>query len=297
MPAQESPHSAAAKVIASSEALLVCAGAGLGVDSGLPDFRGAEGFWNAYPRAQELGISFEELANPAWFQSDPAFAWGFYGHRYQLYRDTKPHAGFEILARWAGKMDHGYFVYTSNVDGQFQKAGFSDERIVECHGSLMHFQCVKPCCSASWPAPVTTSFQIDEARLVAQGELPRCTSCGGLARPNVLMFGDGSWTDGRSAAHEIRFRLWLRGLARGKLAVVELGAGNALPTVRRTAEQVAQAAGNPLIRINPRNPEGPANCISIAEGALEALEKIDAALAACAELPSGEVKKKGRGKK
>ncbi|MFA5263638.1 MAG: Sir2 family NAD-dependent protein deacetylase [Opitutaceae bacterium] len=278
MPAHESPHFAAAKVIASSEALLVCAGAGMGVDSGLPDFRGKEGFWKAYPRAKELGVSFEELANPAWFQSDPALAWGFYGHRYRLYCGTTPHEGFGILLRWAERMHHGHFVFTSNVDGQFQKAGFNDDRVVECHGSLMQLQCVKPCCSAAWPAPSSMNLQIDEGKLLAQGELPRCISCGGLARPNVLMFGDSLWIDGRSSAQEIRFRLWLRKLARGKLAVVEVGAGRAIPTVRRYAEQLSQAAGTPLIRINPQDSEGPADCISIPEGALEALKKIDAAL-------------------
>ncbi len=62
----------------------------MGVDSGLPDFRGAEGFWRAYPVMAKLGLSFEEMANPAWFQTDPHLAWAFYGHRLNLYRRTQP---------------------------------------------------------------------------------------------------------------------------------------------------------------------------------------------------------------
>lgn len=54
----------AAEAVRSAEALLVCAGAGMGVDSGLPDFRGPEGFWRAYPAARRLGLRFEELADP-----------------------------------------------------------------------------------------------------------------------------------------------------------------------------------------------------------------------------------------
>ena len=59
--------------------LLFTAGAGMGVDSGLPDFRGDKGFWKAYPAL--FGHSFSDMANPSWFDSDPRLAWGFYGHR------------------------------------------------------------------------------------------------------------------------------------------------------------------------------------------------------------------------
>ncbi len=269
----------AAEIIAKAEALLVCAGSGMGVDSGLPDFRGPEGFWSAYPAAQGLGLDFQALANPKWFQTDPELAWGFYGHRYQTYCDTVPHAGFEILRKWATKKDHGYFVFTSNVDGQFQKAGFDDDYVAECHGSVMFLQCVKPCCAASWPVPKETAFEINQETLHAKGDFPSCVCCKGLARPNVLMFDDESWSAGRASAQQIRFRLWLRGLARGKLAVIELGAGTAIPTVRENSERVAQAAGTRLIRINPLDSQGPSSCLSITEGALPALRRLDETIA------------------
>lgn len=57
--------------------MLITAGAGMGVDSGLPDFRGSEGFWKAYPVVANLGLSFEELANPALFKQKPHLAWAF----------------------------------------------------------------------------------------------------------------------------------------------------------------------------------------------------------------------------
>src|SRR5262245_199088 len=78
----------AAGEIADADALLVTAGAGMGVDSGLPDFRSAGGFWRTYPRLGQLGISFEQMAQPSWFRDDPAMAWAFYGHRQALYRRT-----------------------------------------------------------------------------------------------------------------------------------------------------------------------------------------------------------------
>jgi hypothetical protein len=112
------PSARAAEVLAGADAVLATAGAGIGVDSGLPDFRGDEGFWRAYPPYARLGLSFVQLANPAVFTRDPELAWGFYGHRRALYRRTVPHAGFAVLRDLAG------FVFTSNVDGQFQAAGF-----------------------------------------------------------------------------------------------------------------------------------------------------------------------------
>ena len=60
------------------EIFVITAGAGMGVDSGLPDFRGNDGFWNAYPALK--GYPFMEMANPRWFTVEPRRAWGFYGH-------------------------------------------------------------------------------------------------------------------------------------------------------------------------------------------------------------------------
>ena len=98
-----------------ADALLITAGAGMGVDSGLPDFRGNDGFWKAYPPMAKLGIQFHQMANPHWFIKDPNFAWGFYGHRLNLYRNTIPHDGFKILLEIAKAKKNGYFVHTSNV--------------------------------------------------------------------------------------------------------------------------------------------------------------------------------------
>src|ERR1700712_4392664 len=103
----ESDIASAIALIQSADGILITAGAGMGVDSGLPDFRGDQGFWKAYPRYAELGLNFAELANPRWFQKDPYLAWGFYGHRLHLYRTTVPHAGFALLRAWAEKMAAG----------------------------------------------------------------------------------------------------------------------------------------------------------------------------------------------
>ena len=132
----------AVQAIREADGLLITAGAGMGVDSGLPDFRSSEGFWNAYPALGKLNIDFQHIACPQAFIEDPTLAWGFYGHRLNLYRRTAPHDGFRILREIAEKLPNGAFVATSNVDGQFQKAGFSEQRIYEVHGSIHRMRCM-----------------------------------------------------------------------------------------------------------------------------------------------------------
>lgn len=265
----------AAEAITEADALLIGAGAGMGVDSGLPDFRGDEGFWESYPPFRQRGLDFYDLANPRWFRDDPELAWGFYGHRLHLYRQTDPHAGFDRLRDWADRFDLPTFVFTSNVDGQFQKAGFTDEQLLECHGSIHHLQCAQPCRQEIWPAD-SVEVAVDEETFRAEPPLPECPRCGRVARPNVLMFGDGAWTGERTGRQKRRFREWLH--ARGgseRVVVIESGAGTAVPTVRRQCEQVAARSGGQLIRINPREAGAPADALSVAAGALEALRAID----------------------
>jgi NAD-dependent SIR2 family protein deacetylase len=263
----------AARALASADALLVTAGAGMGVDSGLPDFRGDAGFWKAYPPAERLGLRFVDLANPRWFAHDPELAWGFYGHRLGLYRATAPHRGFATLLAWARERRHGAFVFTSNVDGHFQRAGFPPARIVECHGAIETSQCAAPCGPALFPAAAVT---VDLERLRAARPLPACPRCGGLARPNVLMFGDDAWVDTRTDEQRVRLAAWLRELAdaRARLIVLELGAGTAVPTVRLTSESLARRLGGTLVRVNPREPEAPPGAISLRAGAREAIERL-----------------------
>ena len=264
----------AATAISKADALLITAGAGMGVDSGLPDFRGDKGFWKAYPPFERLGVSFVDMANPNWFVRDPELAWGFYGHRLQLYRETTPHGGFGILQSWAEGLEHGSFVFTSNVDGHFQQAGFSRDRVIECHGSIGHLQCSEPCSNEIWSAD-GLEVEVDMVSFRAVSVLPECPHCGALARPNVLMFGDWHWIPGRTAEQERRFSDWLAKAASPKLVIVELGAGSAVPTVRMTSEQIASRSGATLIRINPREPQVRHGHVGLALDALKALEAID----------------------
>jgi NAD-dependent SIR2 family protein deacetylase len=267
------PLAAAVSWLRQADGLLITAGAGLGIDSGLPDFRGPGGFWRVYPALGRARIAFESIANPAAFESDPRLAWGFYGHRLRLYRQTTPHAGFAMLREMAKDMAHGACVFTSNVDGQFQKAGFAGERVCEVHGSIHHQQCSAGCGERIWSAD---DFQpaIDAENCRLLGELPTCPDCSALARPNILMFGDGQWIARRSELQEQRLQQWLASVDR--LVVIEIGAGLQVPTVRRFSE----SCGGRLIRINPGEPAIPAGgkACALPLGGLAGIAQLHAAL-------------------
>lgn len=249
------------------DGLLVTAGAGMGIDSGLPDFRGPGGFWAVYPALGRARIAFESIANPAAFDEDPRLAWGFYGHRLQLYRETVPHAGFAHLLAIGERLEHGVFAFTSNVDGQFQKAGFAPGRVCEVHGTIHHLQCTHACRERIWPADDFRP-EIDAENCRLRGELPTCPDCGALARPNILMFGDSLWLGRRSDQQQQNLGRWLQRVKRP--LVVEIGAGSHIPTVRHFSE----TCGGRLLRINPGEPQVPAGreAIGLPLGGLAGLQ-------------------------
>lgn len=257
----------ARQIIESADAILITAGAGMGVDSGLPDFRGNEGFWKAYPMAKERHLSFQALANPEWFESEPTLAWAFYGHRLNLYRDTVPHDGFKMLLELCKRKNNDYFIVTSNVDGQFQKAGFDADKICEIHGSIHHMQCTQDKSHGIWSAANDT-VEVDMEKFVAGTPLPICPICGALARPNILMFGDWDWMSKRSDNQMMRFRRWKTDLENEKkqVCVIEIGAGTAIASIRRMSESAAMQFYTSLIRINPREAQGLPGTIKIELG-------------------------------
>jgi NAD-dependent SIR2 family protein deacetylase len=262
----------AGEALSRARALVVTAGAGMGVDSGLPDFRGAEGFWKAYPPYQQLGLRFEEAANPGHFVEDPPFGWGFYGHRANLYRETQPHEGFAILRRWIADRSLEAFVVTSNVDGHFQKAGFPEDRIYEVHGSIHVLQCTRPCSRRIWPN--TEAVRVD-VKTMRAADVPLCPSCGAVARPNILMFGNWGFMADRTEEQGQRFDAFLRAQARAPMVVVEIGAGAAIPTIRMTSERLGRRPDCLVVRINPREASIPPPHVALSCGAVEGLRQID----------------------
>ena len=264
----------AADLIASADALIITAGAGMGVDSGLPDFRSGKGFWDAYPALARAQLSFEAMACPQTFIETPDVAWGFYGHRLNLYRATAPHDGFRLLLDMAKRVPLGAFVFTSNVDGQFQKANFDELRIMECHGSIHHLQCINACEEHVWSA---SGFhpEVDAAQCLMRSRLPTCPHCRQVARPNVLLFNDWRWLAKRKYQQQLRYRQWRAAVNRP--VVIEIGAGTAIASVRAFGEEQYY----PMIRINPTDADlVRAEGVSLSCGGLTGISAITDALAA-----------------
>ena len=260
----------AARAIGKARTMVVTAGAGIGVDSGLPDYRGDKGFWKAYPMYASLGINYYDAADPVHFGADPAFGWGFYAHRIDLYRNTEPHEGFRLLQEWIARRQMDYFVVTSNVDGQFQKAGFPEEKVYEVHGSVHYLQCCTPCSDAIWKN--TEHIPVDLTTMRAQKVL-RCPHCGDISRPNVLMFGDFAWIGNRTDMQRSNYGAFLKQY-RPPMVVIEMGAGTAISTIRNMSENLGEHHEASVVRINPRDYHIPHPHISIPCSALKGLLKI-----------------------
>lgn len=259
----------AAEWIREADGILITAGAGMGVGSGLPDFRGDNGFWNVYPALKTDGIGFQDVANGEAFKRDPVRAWGFYGHSLNLYRRTVPHEGFDILRRWASRKEHGAFVFTSNVDGQFQKTGFEEKRILECHGSIHRLQCTRSDTHETWSAD-DFHPEVDEEHCRLVSALPRCPKCDGIARPNILMLNDDDWNDYAIRRRRMRFEAWLAGVE--TMVIIEVGAVRTAPTVRGVPEMT----GSHVIRINAEEyVTHPKKDLSLTELTLETLRLLD----------------------
>lgn len=243
----------AAKCIQESEALLITAGAGMGVDSGLTFFNGStDGFYLHYPHFKKIGMSFKEAASSQFFFKDPFKFWYFYGHRFNEYKQAEPHKGYQDVLKLGKLKNNNYFVFTSNVDNHFLRAGFDQNRIVECLGSIFHFQCFN--CWEIFDA------QITEVKLNPHSfeacEIPKCPKCQYNVRPNILTFGDFDWLTERTQDQVARFKQWLKDTEGVPLTILEIGAGESVATIRRLSEEVLsrdhmKKAPTCLIRINP----------------------------------------------
>jgi len=260
----------AARQIKRADAILIGAGAGMGVDSGLPDFRGENGFWKAYPPFR--GRKYSEITSPTMLDENPEQAWGFFSHCMVMYRNTAPHKGYETLLEWTRNRFDNYFVFTSNIDGHFAKSGFDLERIYEIHGNTHYMQCGRglECSREIWSAG-NLELRIEEETMRALDELPKCPLCGSMARPNILMFGDRAFNPLRTVDQEYLYKKWRRKNDLARIVAIEFGAGEAVPTVRYECQRM----GRPLIRVNPVDYKADFDSISFPAKASVAIELLN----------------------
>jgi NAD-dependent SIR2 family protein deacetylase len=244
----------AAGSLSVATAILVSAGAGMSTASGLVDYADPSNAVWPHAAQTKLEMAPSALGDARWFRVHPGLAWGFAAARLERYRVARPHPGFAAVLRWTEAARDGAFVFTSQPDGQFQRARFFADRIVEARGTLEWLQCTAGAsggCGEPFPGGLL-DVPIDDATGFAEPPFPVCPRCGKIARPNVLLSEDDrEWNPWRANEQEDRMNSWLaelRGRPGRKVVVVELGAArDAL--VQKRGERVAAAMGGTLVRI------------------------------------------------
>lgn len=158
------------KLVKNSEILVAFTGAGFSAESGIPTYRGAGGLWSKYDPSVYADINY--------FLNDPSYYWRFFkNERYPVIKKARPNVGHFVLAELQ-KRGRLYKVITQNIDGLHQIAGVSD--VIELHGTTRSFRCMT----------CDKQFTMDEAYKKIEVEIPPKCDCGGLLRPNTVMFGE-----------------------------------------------------------------------------------------------------------
>jgi NAD-dependent deacetylase len=160
-------------------------GAGVSAESGIPTFRGREGYWMVGSREYHP----QELATRAAFERMPWDVWAWYLYRRGACRRAEPNAGHTALVRLEAGLGDRFALITQNVDGLHRRAG--SRRAFAIHGDIDHMRCAADCEPDTWPIP-------DDTPLLGKGEpVPAdvrarlaCPRCGGPARPHVLWFDE-----------------------------------------------------------------------------------------------------------
>jgi NAD-dependent deacetylase len=148
--------------------VLVITGAGVSAESGIPTFRGKDGYWR--------NLDPTKLATPEAFAHDPSLVWDWYCERRQRIHRAQPNPAHQAIAKLAAQGGE-FLLVTQNVDDLHLRAGLPREKIVQIHGDIFITRCSR------------CDFKRHE-REHDDDSLPKCPECGALMRPGVVWFGE-----------------------------------------------------------------------------------------------------------
>ena len=151
--------------------VLVITGAGVSAESGIPTFRGKDGYWRNLDPAK--------LATAEAFARDPQLVWEWYRERRDRIRHAQPNAAHEAIARLAQHTEE-FLLVTQNVDDLHARAGIPAQKTVRIHGDIFITRCSR--CEFK-------RFE-HEHQYEQEHEIPRCSQCTALMRPGVVWFGE-----------------------------------------------------------------------------------------------------------
>ncbi|MDL2269729.1 RNA polymerase subunit sigma [Desulfosarcina sp. OttesenSCG-928-A07] len=167
--------------------ITVLTGAGISAESGIPTFRGPEGFWtigseNYHP---------QEMATFSMFDIHPEEVWAWYLYRAGLCGKATPNAGHLALVDMERCLGDRFTLITQNVDNLHRTAGSNPLRMFEIHGNIFRVRCAASCTDAVWPLPKGLGSKEKGQPLTdKEREQLTCTSCGSWLRPHVLWFDE-----------------------------------------------------------------------------------------------------------
>ena len=160
------------EIIEKSKKIVIFSGAGLSTNSGIPDFRSADGLYN---QKTKMNIPPEEIISHSFFMRNPEEFYKFYFSK-MVYLNAKPNLAHKYFAKLEeeGKV---LAVVTQNIDNLHQEAG--SKKVYELHGSIMRNYCMK-----------CHKFYSLKDIFNENYEVPRC-SCGGIIKPDVVLYEEG----------------------------------------------------------------------------------------------------------
>ncbi len=227
------------RVAAKRGRVLVLCGAGISAESGIPTFRGKDGFWTSGSTVYQP----QEIATYAFFMTDPTVTWGWYLFRRAACRRAEPNPAHLALVAMEKFLGPRFTLVTQNVDGLHRRAGTSPERLMEIHGNLDRFRCSEDCSTTTWTVPADFD-RWEQGRELDDDEAARlhCPDCGAWGRPHVL------WFDEYYDETHFRFMSAQRAAREADLLVV-VGTTGATNLPLRIAG-IAVDRGTPFIDIN-----------------------------------------------
>jgi NAD-dependent deacetylase len=164
-------------------AVVVLTGAGISAESGIPTFRGKDGYWVVGSR----NYMPQEMATHEMFEQAPEEVWRWYLHRFGACRDAAPNAGHAALVRLERALGDRFTLVTQNIDGLHRRAG--SERVLCIHGDAAWVRCAAECGAPRSDLPPIVP-RGDGPLTAAERAALTCARCGGWQRPHVLWFDE-----------------------------------------------------------------------------------------------------------
>jgi NAD-dependent deacetylase len=173
------------------ERVVALTGAGVSAESGIPTFRGEDGYWTVGSRVYHP----QEMATLAMYQTQPREVWRWYLYRRGVCNGAEPNDGHRALVRLDAALGDRFRLVTQNVDGLHLRAGSPIERTYQIHGNVNSMRCTVDCAGGGgvkvFPVPDDVpALGPDDALTEEVYARLACPACGAPARPHVLWFDE-----------------------------------------------------------------------------------------------------------